>query len=150
MQIKTHPPMKVLVATHRTTLATIHEHIGTVPRELYADAARQHLLVTGPNYWFYHGMDGKPETEFTLEIVIPISGVAENSAAFSYRELPGFKCLSTIHNGSWSKLGDTYGTLFQHISQNKLRAAGESREVYLNVDFSREENNLTEVQIGLV
>lgn len=150
MQIKTHPSMNVLYSSHRTSINTLHEYVGTVARDLYAEAARQHLLVTGPVYWSYYGMDGQPDTIFTLEIAIPVSGIAEMENGFLFKEFPSFKCLYTLHSGAWNQLPQTYESLMKNIQQKDLQMNGVFREVYYNIDFSRDENNLTEVQVGIV
>jgi effector-binding domain-containing protein len=142
--------MNVLYCTFQTSLLTIHDKIGTVARDLYAEAARQHLLVTGPVYWFYYGADGGPETIFRLEIAIPVSGIPEANETFLFKELGSFKCLSVLHEGAWSDLKNTYGQLFEKVGRDGLAMNDICREAYINVDFSRDECNLTEVQIGLV
>ena len=141
--------MNVLYCTFQTSLLTIHDKIGTVARDLYGEAARQHLLVTGPVYWLYYGADGRPETVFTLEIAIPVSGMPETNEIFRFKELESFRCLSTLHEGAWSGLKETYGALFEKVQAENLAMNNICREIYLNVDFSRDVCNLTEVQIGL-
>jgi effector-binding domain-containing protein len=150
MQIKTHPSMNVLYSSHQTSINKLHEHVGTVARDLYAEAARQHLLVTGPVYWSYYGMDGKPDTIFTLEIAIPVSGIADTENGFLFKEFPSFKCLYTLHPGAWNQLPQTYETLIKDVQQKGLQMNGVFREIYYNIDFSRDENNLTEVQVGII
>ncbi|RZK47214.1 MAG: hypothetical protein EOO94_01155 [Pedobacter sp.] len=149
MKERMYPGMNVLYCTFQTSLLTLHDKIGTVARDLYAEAARQHLLVTGPVYWFYYGADGVPETVFTLEIAIPVSGIPDTNAIFLYKEWGSFKCLSVLHEGAWSDLKLTYGKLFEKVQSENLALNGICREIYINVDFSRDEFNLTEVQIGL-
>ena len=70
MHIKTHPPITVLSSSHRTTLREL-DQFGPVMKEMYEEIIQQKTLVGGPLYWIYHGLDGKPDTTFTLEIVIP-------------------------------------------------------------------------------
>jgi len=149
MQVSTYPAMNVLYSSFQTSLLTLHDKIGTVARDLYGEAARQHLLVTGPVYWFYYGADGAPETVFTLEIAIPVSGIAETNDRFLYKELPSFKCLFVTHAGPWSELKEVYSRMIEKINADGLIMNDICREVYLNIDFSREECNLTIVQIGL-
>jgi len=149
MQVKSHPPMNVLYCSYQASLLTLQDKVGTVAKELYAEAARQQLLVAGPQYWFYYGMDGNPETIFTLEIAVPVSGVPETNEHFLFKELPAFKCMSVIHEGAWTELKKTYEKLIGEITKQNLKMNGASREMYINVDFNREECNLTEVQVGI-
>jgi hypothetical protein len=36
------------------------------------------------------------------------------------------------------------------IQQKELQMNGVFREIYYNIDFSKDENNLTEVQVGII
>ena len=148
MQIKTHPPLNVLYSTHRTTIPELSQFIGTVMKDLYQEAAAN-TTVSGPVYWMYHGMDGKPDTVFTLEIALPIQGEYPSSR-FAIKQLPPFKALSHIHEGAWEQLYATYTEMMQHLEANKLPLRDECRELYMNIDFEQPENNITEVQIGIL
>ena len=149
MQVRNYPAINVMYKTFQTTLLTLHDKIGTVARDLYAEAARQHLLVTGPVYWLYYGADGNPETEFKLEIAIPLSGTPALTGEFLFRELPEFRCLSDLHTGSWTEMGHTYSRLIQKANEEGLAMNDVCREIYINIDFTRDDCNLTEVQLGL-
>ena len=148
MTTKTHPPLTVLYSTHQTTLQQLGPFVGTVMKELYIEAA-QNSTVTGPIYWIYHGADGKPDTVFTLEIALPIQGVFQSSKFF-VKELHAFKAVSHIHEGSWDQLYATYAQIMQHIEANKIPLKDECRELYINIDFQKPENNITEVQVGIL
>jgi len=148
MEIKTHPAMTMLYSTHRTTINQLNQYVGTVVKELYAEAVLNGVLVSGPAYWMYYGMDGQPETVFTLEIAVPIQGKI-TASKFATKELPAFKAASHVHENGWTKMPATYAQIMQFIAMNNLRMTGEFREIYWNIDFENPENNLTEVQIGV-
>jgi effector-binding domain-containing protein len=145
MQVRMHPPVTVLYSTHKTTLKELSQ-LSNVSKEVYTDAAN-HAFVSGPVYWIYHGADGNPETVFTLEIAVPIQGFF-NSKKFSIKELQPFKAVVHRHEGSWEDLGMSYGQIMQYVESNRIPIKDEFREIYLNVDFQRPENNITEVQVG--
>lgn len=149
MEVKTHPPMRVLYSTHQTTLSQLGQLAGVVVKEIYAEAVRNEVLVSGPCYWIYKGMDGQPDTVFTLDIALPIQGHISESK-FATKDLPVFKAASHVHESGWEKLGGTYAQVFQYIAHNHHRITGEFREVYLNIDMENPENNLTEVQVGIL
>jgi effector-binding domain-containing protein len=148
MQIKTQPPVKVLSSSNRTTLKQL-DQFGPVIKEMYEDIVKQNAFVSGPLCWIYHGLDGKPDTEFTLEITIPVLGKVESSK-FKVKELSPFKALVHIHDGPFEKLPDSYKQIMQYIDQNKIPLVDESREVYLNIDFDRPQYNITQIQVGIV
>lgn len=140
--------MTVLYSTHQTTLAQLDQFVGTIVKQLYKEAVRNEVLVSGPAYWIYRGLDGQPETVFTLEIALPIQGKVTESR-FATKELPEFKAASHVHENAWTKIPATYAQIMQFIAMSKCRMTGEFREIYWNIDFDNPENNLTEVQIGV-
>ena len=148
MNIKTHPPLTVLYSTHQTTIPELDQFVGTVMKDLYLEAANN-AVVSGPVYWIYRGMDGKPETVFTLEIALPVQGKF-SSSKFSIKELPAFKTVAHVHEGAWELLHATYADMMKHIEANKLPMKDECRELYINIDFQKPENNITEVQVGIL
>ena len=147
MYIKTHPPVTVLYSTHRVTLKELNQ-LQNVVKELYAEAAAN-AFISGPLYWIYHGADGKPDTEFTLEIAVPVQG-AVNASKFQVKQLSPFKAVTHRFEGSYDQLYAAYGDIMHHIDSNKIPINEESREVYLNVDFQQPENNVTEIQMGVL
>ena len=148
MIIKTHPPVTVLYSSHQTTIKQLGQFVGKVMKDLYLEAVSK-SLVTGPVYWIYHGMDGKPDTLFTLEIALPVQGGFQSSK-FQVKKLLAFKTLAHIHEGPWEQLSATYTQMMEYVESNKIPLKDESRELYFNIDFEIPENNITEVQIGIV
>ena len=65
MVIRSIPAIPVLFFTTRTALKDIAQYVGTVAKQLFAVAAKQELLPTGPLQWIYLGADEKPDTVFT-------------------------------------------------------------------------------------
>jgi effector-binding domain-containing protein len=149
MEIKNFNEITVLSFTKQVTLPDLKEFVRIKARELYQDAIHSNLEITGPVYWIYYGMDGNPQTLFTLEIAVPVADMNGYKGDFKVRRLSKFKCLSTWHKGSWDKLYSTYGEAFAEIGRKSLIPSGECREIYQLIDFSNEGNNLTEVQIGI-
>ncbi|MES2731978.1 MAG: GyrI-like domain-containing protein [Bacteroidota bacterium] len=143
-------PMTVLFFTTKTSLAGLNKHVRVVARQLYAEAVQADLEVAGPIYWIYYGADGKPDTEFTLEIALPITEVNGYAGQLQTKQLPAFRCVSALHTQPWDKLSDTYGQLIGELFAHGHAMSGICREIYIHMDFHTPENNVTEVQIGLV
>jgi effector-binding domain-containing protein len=143
------PPVPVIFFTTRATIPELSMFAGEVARKLYAEAARQNLLPTGPLHWVYYGMDGKPDTVFTLEIALPIDGSAYEESLFLHKELPPFTCISATHYGKWDNMHHTYGKLISAIESGSKKMYGICRELYLHMDFKNPENDVTVVQIGV-
>ena len=149
MEIKTTPPVKVMFFTTRTSLEELESFVLKVAEELYEEITKQQLIPTGPQYWTYHGMDGKPDTVFTLEICVPVNGAPKTESVFLYKELAAFKCAAVLHHGSWDNLSKVYGTAIPNIFAQQKQLNGFFREMYINIDLENPANNITEVQIGI-
>lgn len=149
MTIKKIPAIPVLYFGTRTTLSEIGKLVDKVASDLYATAARHDLLPTGPLHWIYTGADGKPDTEFNLEIALPVNRIAAEKPAFSQKILPSFECVATHHNGSWDHLYETYDRLIDDVFAKGKKPSGICREQYLFMDFNNPTNNITEVQVGI-
>ncbi len=149
MDIKTHPSVTVLYSTHQTTIGQLEQFVGTVIKDLCAEAVSNNAMISGPLYWVYHGMDGKPDTVFTLEIALPVQGSFQSSR-FAIKQLPAFKALTHTHQGAWEQLPVVYGQILQQIDVRKIPMNEECREVYINIDFQEPANNITEVQMGIL
>lgn len=149
MEIKTTPPVKVMFFTTRTSLEEIESFVLKVAERLYAEVTKQGLIPTGPQYWTYQGMDGKPGTIFTLEICVPVNAAPKTESAFLFKELPALKCVSVLHNGSWDNLDKVYSNTMPAIFAQQKQPNGFSREMYTNIDLENPANNITEVQIGI-
>ncbi len=72
MEVRKINPITVLAFTANVTLKDMQQFVRVKARELYADAVKSNLEIAGPVYWVYYGMDGNTETEFKLEIAIPV------------------------------------------------------------------------------
>jgi len=150
MLIRTHPCMTVLYSTRQATLSELPAFSGTVARELYRYVADLDLLVCGPQYWFYYGVDGRPETRFTLEIALPVQGKIPTALLPYFKRIPAFRCLTSRYEGPWEGMAAAYGEMMQYIKDNQLKMNGVYAESFLHIDFDEPAGQITEIQIGLV
>lgn len=148
MEIKTQQPFKAIYTTRKTTLKTLGESIGHVAQSLFEDAVAAKLLPAGPVYWVYYDMDGNPDKEFDLDVVVPVQGEGK-PAKYELKEMPDFKAATTIHNGKWEEFGGTYEQLIGELSSKGHQMTGVCRELYINVDMEHAERNITEIQVGI-
>lgn len=147
MERKNIQKMTALVYSLNTKLSSMKTDVGAIPGEIMAKARDLGLQVTEPQIWQYDGCDGNPETTFKLDICLPVKKARGDAGKFHFEVLPEVNCISEIHKGSWSKLGDTYHRIFGEISRRGIVFTGTTREVYHVCDFENEENNVTEVQV---
>ncbi|MFD1145019.1 GyrI-like domain-containing protein [Larkinella insperata] len=146
MQLKEAPSLTTLAFSTQTTLRGLNPFVRTVARQLYREAVRLDLEITGPIIWQYDGVDGNPETVFHLDIVLPIQATqGEPAEGLAFKELPGWKSASTEHLGRWENLAATYGSFMGALAQNGHPIGPLSREVYVNMDFEKPENTITQI-----
>lgn len=150
MEQKQLNPIRVLKHTLRSTLKTLLADTGQIPMELMQKAVAFGVDPLTPQVWQYSGSDGNPETQFQLDICIPIADAVGDPGKFQIDQLSSFKCLSQLHQGAWSNLGQTYQSMMVEMASAGLQSTFTSREVYLKCDMENEENCLTEVQIEIL
>jgi effector-binding domain-containing protein len=150
MLIRTHPSMTVLYSTRQATFKDLPAFSGTVIRELYRYVADLDLLVCGPQYWFYHGVDCRPDTKFTLEIALPVQGRIPTALLPYFKQIPAFRCLASRYEGPWEGIAGAYREMMQYIEDNQLKMNGVYAESFLHIDLDHPASQITEIQIGLV
>jgi len=101
---------------------------------------------SGPQIWVYNGADGNPSTDFELLVGFPVANEAMDVDITALEE---FNCVTLIHEGAWHKLSESYHKIIVEVTQQGMQMTGECREVYHQVDFENEKNNVTEIQIGI-
>ncbi len=148
MNTKEIEPVTVVYKEVKTNLQNIAQYVGNEPAKLMQQAMEENLEITAPQIWEYIDTDGNPEKEFTLRIGIPVKKT-EDCKLQNIKILPTFKCAVMEHKGSWDKLKFSYEKLINEIVSNSNKLSNYSREIYHNCDFENEENNITEIQIGI-
>lgn len=144
MERKEIKKQRIYYKEQTTSLKTIHQFVGSMPARVAQEMQEQNLTPVGDQVWRYIGSDGNPNTEFTLQVGFPVE---ENCNVNS--EFPAFNCITHVHNGSWSEFGKVYEQLIGAIMVEGHQLSGETREIYKVVDFENQENNVTEIQIGI-
>lgn len=137
-----------LCFTTRTTLATLSDW-NHVPDELYTEADRLGLQMTGPIQYIYTGVTGDVSNEFQLDIAFPVATPADSAGTFTYKTFAGFRCATCTYMGAWADFSAVYDALFGQLYGSGRRNDGHIREVYAVVDFENPANCVTEIQIGL-
>jgi effector-binding domain-containing protein len=150
MEIKKISPMNVLCYQQRTTINQLFRYVRVVARQLYTQAHEHDLEITGPIYWIYYGMDGHPDTEFTLKVALPVQECKPVSGGFACEQLEAFICISALHTDVWENMPHTYEKMITYIQQNGYQMNGICREIYIHIDFNNPQNSITEVQIGII
>lgn len=150
MNIKKLPSMNFFCLSTEATLLDLNKYVRVKASKIYAEAVKNNLEITGPVYWVYYGMDGNPETKFKLDIGVPIQECKITPIGFTCKNFETMEFATCIHEGSWEKFSQSYANLIKEIMDAGRTINELTREVYINIDFNNPENNLTEIQLGLV
>lgn len=150
MIIKKMPPMNFFCFSTEATLMELGNYVRSKAHDIYFEAVKLNLEITGPIYWVYYGMDGNPETKFKLEIGVPIQQIKPTSNLFICKTLSEMEFATLTHEGNWDNLSKSYSTLIAELTKSGKRLNGIAREVYINIDFNNPKNNITEIQLGFV
>lgn len=149
MQIKQVKPINFLFFSTETKIQDL-VNLLPVGQELFKEAVKHNLSITGPIHWHYFDFTGDESKPFTLEIALPVSDFpVEYDGKFHLKRTEPFKCASAVHEGGWLQIPITYGKLVQFITNEKLTPVAVNREIYINVDFKNPEANVTEIQMGI-
>lgn len=111
---------------------------------------RNNLKVTGPFMTLYYDSEYR-ESDAAMECAAPITGrIVLADPEMEVSTLPGGKCLSLIHKGSFAKLHEAWSRIGAYAEERELVTCGYHREVYLtDPDTVPEEELLTELQIPI-
>jgi len=141
---------KAIAKTVRTTLRTIVSAYGDWSCKMWADVGQSGLQVAGAAVYVYKGCDENPDTEFELQMCIPVVDYAAYKGEFEKVELQEFTCLESPFRGSMLEIGPKGWTPFMtEVMQKNIAFTKESREVYVKwVDFNSPENQVL-LQIGV-
>ena len=150
LQIKETKPFTALCFTTRTSLSTLSQYVFTVAEDLYREANRLGLEVSGPIQWIYTGVNGDETNEFSLDIVLPISQPGSQSDRFRYQIFPSFRCACYTFTGPWSEFGMLYDLLFSQLYRDGYQNDGYVREVYTVIDLENPALCVTEIQIKVL
>jgi effector-binding domain-containing protein len=141
--------MTVLYVTRETTFQESRALTANVLRELYQYVADLDLLICGPQYRFFHGMDGQPDSPVTMEIALPVQGQIPTTLLPFFKQILPFNCLCSRHEGHWEGLLAEYSEMLDYIAFNDLEMTDLYVEALLHIDYAAPACQLTEIQVGL-
>lgn len=108
---------------------------------LFEQMSKEHIAPSGVTLAIYHDEEFNPECN-DIEVAVTVS---EESQAT--RKLPGGLCATTLHRGSYSSLGDSYGAVVRWIETNGYEMTGSPYEIYLKNQFDNLPADQWETQV---
>ncbi len=142
-------PISFLFFRTETKVSELGNYL-PIAKALFREAVDNGLSITGPVHWHYIGFGGDELKPFTLEIALPVGEILQDyDGNFHFKRTELFKCVSLIHEGSWSQIPNSYDRLMQFIAVKELMPLAVNREIHVNADFNNPDANVTEIQIGI-
>jgi len=150
MEIK-HVPSKIYYCAGKTlTVPEIPEFGQAVMEPLYKEAETLNLNIVGPPEFIYLNTSKDPNKPFQLVVGIPVREDKTTQSDFFFWEAMPFACLAIDYKGSMPNIGNAWQELVQQVLKEGWQLSNQGREVYKEwVSFESEEN-ITELQKGVV
>ncbi|WP_409201085.1 GyrI-like domain-containing protein [Methanobrevibacter sp. DSM 116169] len=127
------------------------ENMGDLMEKLMNYIIENNVNVIGAPFSLYYTDPSmvKPE-DMVYDMGFPIAGEAKEEGEVKIKEIPKHNVISGIHKGEYTKLGETYMSIWNYITENKFEPNGIPKEIYLNspTEVSPDEL-LTEVQFPI-
>ena len=143
IEIKDLPAQLALAVHTRTSLEAIGQHLGDAFGAIMAAAAQTGAEFAGPPFCLY---PAEVTAEFEVTVCMPVLPGATGTGDVPVEDVPGGTVASTLHKGSYSRLGDAYGALQAWMVANGKKPAAPCREVYVTEpDSVAEDEMLTEI-----
>jgi effector-binding domain-containing protein len=124
------PDRLVASVRRHASMATVGKEIPEAFRELM-QAIEPVGYGEGAPGVVYLG-DVGPQTEWEMEIFIPVAAPFEPPEGMEVKTLPGATCASTVHRGPYEECGPAYEAVTAWIHEQGYEPAGPPQELYLN------------------
>lgn len=142
--IKTIEPVTVVSLAKKGS----YKEVGKTIADLISWVMTKKVNMMGAPFAVYYDDPSKVAPESArYEICIPVAPETKGDNQFVVKNLPAMEVASTIHIGSYDKVGSVYGKLAAWITEKGYDIAGPAREFYLNNPTSVPVESLkTEIQ----
>ncbi len=138
-----------LCGSARTTLTTMPQVLERNFLPIPAKARENHLALSGPALFVYHGCTGDPDQPFALDTGFIVEPDTKDLGDLKVKKLPAFRAATAYYTGPVTGLGEAFGKLFAQLGAAGYTPTDETREVYLWWEGPESPNNVVELQVGI-
>lgn len=147
---KTIDATPVISLTITSTLNTLMEDIAQHPDEMMKECEAQSIEVLGPFIFEYRGACGEPDTEFELEMALPVKKGLDYQGKYQYKDMPSLVCVESQFTGPISEIESKgYNPMMQAMQEQGLTIKDHCREVYTCWEGPESEKNIIELQMAI-
>ncbi|WP_080799296.1 MerR family transcriptional regulator [Arabiibacter massiliensis] len=140
-----------IVYTKRLTVPDYSAYFQVIPAIGRAVAeANPGLECAKPEYCFISYLDGEyKEHDISIEYNEAVTSLGNEVDGIFFRELPGVRVASVMHQGAYADLPKAYAFIMEWIEQNGYRVTESPRESYIDGIWNCEDESqwLTEIQV---
>ncbi len=137
-------------AAAELTIADIPGFAEETVEPLYQSAQKNQLDIVGPSEFIYLNTSRDPARPFQLIIGMPVTAMKSSVVGFGFLETPPFECLCVDFRGSMRNIGQAWEDLVSQAHEAGYLLANQEREVYKDWHAFDAEDNVTELQMGIV
>ncbi len=145
-------PSKLLYCTEKVlTIPEIAEFSAAAMDSLCQDASASGLEIIGSPEFLYLNCGEDMEKPFQLIITLPVKEQkpSENEQFFFLETMP-FECVSKDYKGAMAGIGNAWEAFVHEILGSGYLMSNEGREVYKGWISPDSEENVTELQMGIL
>ncbi|NCD33651.1 MAG: AraC family transcriptional regulator [Spartobacteria bacterium] len=151
MEMKTVDEQLLFCMSKELTIPEIPAFAEEAIRQLHCLAGNCSLEISGCCQFIYINSDGQPAKPFTLIIGLPVINrkPITQDGVFFFQTEP-YTCIYTDHNGSERDVGMAWHRLVDDVLTAGYIPANQCREIYKQWIEPNSEENITELQIGII
>jgi effector-binding domain-containing protein len=138
-----------LFGSARTTLTTMPQVLGRTFSPIPAKARENHVALSGPAIFVYHGCTGDPVQPFSLDTGFVVEPGTPDLGELKVKKLPAFRAATAYYTGPVAGLGEAFGKLFAQLGAAGYTPTDETREIYYLWEGPESPNNVVELQVGI-
>ena len=146
-----HVPSKTYFCAEKELLLTeVPSFSEEVLESLYNQAQTTGLTISGPTEYVYLNSSTDPAQPVHLIIAIPVAESKPIASDYFFWQATTFTCISTDYEGSMVGIGEAWSVFVQRVLEHGYILGNQGREVYREWVSFESEDNITELQVGVV
>lgn len=117
---------------------------------IFKDAESKGLGIVGPLEFIYLNCVGDPTKPFQLIIAVPVKEKKPSGNDFFFMETVPFDCMTMDYKGPMENIGSAWESLTIQVLDTGYKLTNQGREVYKEWISFESEENITELQVGIL
>ena len=150
MDIRQVPSKTYFCAEKELLLKEVPNFAEEVLESLYNQAQKKGLTLSGPTEFIYISSSDDPAHPVHLIIAVPVTEPKPITSDFFFWQATAFPCISTDYKGSMLGIKQAWSVLVQQVLEHGYILSNQGREVYREWVSFESEDNITELQVGVV